>query len=111
MFEHLALMVKRRMVDFETVWSKFGWYYIRYFEGLTGGPVDAIQTIRDEEGDQTLWEEFEWFYERCRREYARRGVSIDPSGAPERVSQLIAQEETLSHSAAGFWARIRRMLP
>lgn len=95
LFEHIALLVHRRVIDFEMVWSKFGWYYIRYYEGLTAGPVDVIRDIRQREGDPTLWEEFEWFHGKLVKYYRGRNAPLPPGQEPERVKELVAQETAL----------------
>lgn len=95
MFEHMALLTRRKAIDLEMVWNKFGWYIVRYYEGLTTGPRDLIHHIREAESDQTLWEEFEWLYRRMLHEYRRRGVPVVEDGAGQRTQELLLQELTL----------------
>lgn len=95
MFEHMALLVRRRAIDLEMVWSKFGWYVVRYFEGLTEGPSNLIDDIRRLESDNTLWEEFEWLYHKVVSEYRKRGTPVGDSDVEQRISELLKQELTL----------------
>lgn len=95
MFEHMALLTRRRALDFEMVWNKFGWYIVRYYEGLTTGPRDLIVHIRQAEDDQTLWEELEWLYRRVVSEYRRRGVPVASGEERKRIDELFRQELTL----------------
>jgi len=92
MFEHMAVLTRRKILDREMFWSKFGWYVIRYYEGLATGPRDLFVHIRLQEGDNTLWEGFEWLYGEMTKHYRRRGVALPAEDAPKRIEELLQQE-------------------
>jgi hypothetical protein len=95
LFEHVALLVRRGVLDDEMVWNKFGWYVTRYFLALTTAP-NLIEANRDAEGDTTLWEEFEWLYQRMSEMYKNRGVDVeDPEQLDARLDELLRQELNL----------------
>jgi hypothetical protein len=95
LFEHMGLLVRRRVLDREMLWSKFGWYITRYHLALTCNE-SLIDANRSAEGDATLWEEFEWLNKEMLHIYALRGVAIkDARPARERIEELLKQEERL----------------
>lgn len=97
-FENIGHLVRRRVLDREMIWNKFGWYIIRYHIALSAGQ-SLIEQNRASEGDTTLWEEFDWLNGEMLRIYRKRGISIGQSTWDARIDELLRQESHLNDLA------------
>lgn len=74
-YEHLALLTRKRAVDFDMIWNKFYWEAMAYFH-IIGVRHAWLKDERVEHGDPATYEEMEWLYQRFVRHGQKKGLTI-----------------------------------
>ncbi|WP_295456770.1 DUF4760 domain-containing protein [uncultured Thiodictyon sp.] len=87
-YEHIALMVNRKLLDLDLTYNIFGMDVIYYLAALN----PYIENIRRELDDKSLYDQCEWLRNLFLRERVRRGLpdltSIDYEGPLKRFLQM-----------------------
>ncbi len=95
MFEHIAYLVRRKALDKDMVWNKFGWEIVGYYFCVTSS-TNLLEQLRSNHHDETLYEHFEWFAQRMISSYQSRKTPVyDKRGRLTWLEPFIQQELTL----------------
>ena len=91
LYDVLGAMIRRKAIDEELSWNRFGWRIVRCHLALVKR-TDLLKKTREID-ESTLYEQFDWLGKRWIKRYESHVKRLDPENATE---EYLAQEITLT---------------